>query len=429
MTAEPTTTTTTPPPTIVLAGLSVRAAAQAAQREGFRVLALDAFGDRDTRDACAHWGELALDSAQPWQIDLASLDAALRNLDTPPGTPLILTSGLAAEGADAGRWITHWELDLGLRLAGQRPHNAEPLRDPRRFFATLDALGIAHPPVTFTPPADPAGWLRKDFGAAGGGHIQRVDPDEADAAAPGPRVYWQREVAGRPLSLTLLADGQRAVLLGINRQRLAPTADAPWRFGGVIGPLPLASDLAERLQPRLDALATHFHLQGLASVDLIAPAAAPDDPSRALLLEINPRWSASAALYGCDAGAGLIQAHLDACAGRLPHSESFAESFADALAALRPPPSRLRGVAPLYTDAPLDLDKCRWAALLAAAQSPGGIRLHDLPMTPRSFVAGEPVCSISAVGSDAAAVDQALQRGLTGWLAFLRGAACEPPPL
>ncbi|HNG82568.1 MAG TPA: ATP-grasp domain-containing protein [Burkholderiaceae bacterium] len=420
MTAEPTTTTTTTPPTIVLAGLSVRAAAQAAQREGFQVLALDAFGDRDTRDACAQWGELALEADQPWQIDLTGLDAALRALDAPPGTPLMLTSGLAAEGADAGRWITRWELDLGLRLAGQRPHNAEPLRDPRRFFATLDALGIAHPPVTFTPPADPAGWLRKDFGAAGGGHIQRVRPDEADVAAPGPRVYWQREVAGAPLSLTLLADGQRAALLGINRQRLAPTADAPWRFGGVIGPLPLPPELAERLQPRLDALAAHFHLQGLASVDLIAPAAAPDDPSRALLLEINPRWSASAALYGGDAGTGLIQAHLDACAGRLPDAAS--------LAALRPPPGRLRGVAPLYTDAPLDLDERRWAVLVDAARSAGGTRLHDLPATPRHFGAGEPVCSISAVGGNAAAVEQALQLDLIGWLAFLHGAASEPPP-
>ncbi|HNB46826.1 MAG TPA: hypothetical protein PLL72_21790, partial [Burkholderiaceae bacterium] len=77
---------------------------------------------------------------------------------------------------------------------------------------------------------------------------------------------------------------------------------------------------------------------------------------------------------------------------------------------------------------PLDLDERRWAVLVDAARSAGGTRLHDLPATPRHFGAGEPVCSISAVGGNAAAVEQALQLDLIGWLAFLHGAASEPPP-
>jgi predicted ATP-grasp superfamily ATP-dependent carboligase len=417
----------TPPQTIVLAGLSVRAPAQAAQREGFRVIALDAFGDGDTRGACADWRAVALDPAQPWRLDLASLDTALQAVAAPAGTRLLLTGGLAAEGAEAGPWITRWELDLGLRFAGQRPHNAEPLRDPQRFFATLDALGLPHPAVALSPPTDPSGWLCKDFGSTGGSNLLPAAPGTAQPAAAGggARRYWQRQVAGTPLSLTLLADGRRAQLLGVNRQRLAPTPASPWRFGGVIGPLPLTAAQTDALQPRLDALARHFHLKGLASVDLIAPADAADpmdDLPRALLLEINPRWSASAALYG--QAPGLIQAHLDACAG--PYGSL---PDAQALAALRPPAGRLSGVAPLYTDAPLDLDARRWAALVDAPRRAGGIRLHDLPSSPRPFTAGEPVCSISAVGGDAGAVEQALQIGLSGWLAFLRGAAPEPPPL
>lgn len=367
-----------------MAGLSVRAAAEAARRDGFAVTALDAFGDLDTRAASRAWQLLRLDAAQPWQIDPASLDAALQAAHLPPGTPLLLVGGFAAEGAALGPWLTRWELDLGLRFAGTRPHNTEVLRQPRHFFAALDALGLPHPPVAFAAPADPTGWLCKDFGGAGGGQVLRA----GGTGGVVPRRYWQRERAGTPRSLTFLADGRRAALLGLNRQLLAPTPERPWRFGGVIGPLPLPQQPAP-LAGWLDALAFQFHLQGLCSLDLL------DTPDGWQLLEVNPRWSASAGLYG--PGGGLLRAHLDACAGHLPDAAG--------LARLRS--GGLRGSAIAYARCDFNLTAPCWQRLAEAADT---LNLHDLPAAALRLAAGDPLCSLQAAGDDEADVAAALGR-------------------
>lgn len=398
---------------IAIAGLSVRTAAEAARRDGFAVTALDAFGDLDTRAASRTWRRLRLDAAQPWQIDPASLDAALYEASLPPGTPLLLTSGFAAEGAALGPWLTRWELgqDLGLRFAGTRPHNADVLRLPQRFFATLDALGLPHPPVAFTTPADAAGWLHKDFGGAGGAQVRHA-ASAAGAVPASHRGYWQRELAGTPMSLTFLADGRRAALLGLNRQLLAPTPGQPWRFGGVIGPLPLSGEESERLRGGLDGLAFQFHLQGLCSLDLL------DTPTGWQLLEVNPRWCASAALYeGVAPGGGLLRAHLDACAGRLPD--------AAARAALRG--QGLRGSAIAYARTDVALTAARWQRLRDAADA---LDLHDLPAAPLQLAAGEPLCTLGAHGADEAGVMAAFRRQHAALAELLGGAflAALPQP-
>lgn len=395
---------------IAIAGLSVRAVAEAARREGFAVTAFDAFGDLDTRAASQTWHRLQLDAAQPWQIEPARLDAALGKARLPAGTPLLLTGGFAAEGADLGPWLTRWELALGLRFAGTRPHNADVLRQPRRFFASLDGLGLPHPPVAFAAPPDPAGWLRKDFGAAGGVQVRSASQDDAMPASQ--RGYWQREVSGRPMSLTFLADGRRTALLGLNRQLLAPTPGQPWRFGGVIGPLPLSDSERDRLHAWLDTLAFQFHLQGLCSLDLL------DTPEGWQLLEVNPRWSASAVLYGAATPAGgLLRDHLDACAGRLPD--------ATALARLRG--AVVHGSAIAYAGGDIELDATRWQRLRDAALR---LDLHDLPAEPLQVPAGQPLCTLSARGADEAGVARVLAQRLAA-LADLLGAgptAVQPLP-
>ncbi|MCK6426234.1 MAG: ATP-grasp domain-containing protein [Burkholderiaceae bacterium] len=423
---------------IVLIGLSVRAAAEAARRDGWQVLGLDAFGDADTRAACHRWARVtpirAADAASGsaaalWQLDLADLDRALRRLDPAPGSWLLAGSGLPLEGATLAPWLAAWQADLGLRWAGTAPAQVAALRDPRRFFAALDALQIAHPPLRFTPPADDAsGWLRKEGARSGGLGVQVAGSAAEAAAGPGWAVeacadaaatrYWQRWQPGEPLSVTGLGDGQRAALLGLNRQRLAPTPGLPWRFGGVVGPLPWPDDLREPLQSLADRLVARFRLRGLFSLDGIGPAQAHlggpvggSLASRFSLLEVNPRWPASAQLYA--AAGGLVDAVIAACQGRLPD--------AAALTALRPPADAapMRGWALAYAEAPLRLSAARRQRLHRLARGlaadPGTAALHDLP--PRrgpevALAAGDPVCSVSAAGCDPAQVEQRLAQRL-----------------
>lgn len=381
-------------PRLLIAGQSVRAAAQAAQRDGFAVIALDLFGDADTRAASLAWHPLALQAGAPWQIDITSLRAALAALaaDGVALAGLAVTGGFEADVAALA--------DLPVPWLGSAPQAIARVRNPALFFAALDAYGIAHPAVSFTPVSLP-GWLRKDFGTSGGAHVQPVEAGAAAgvAGASSPLAYWQQRVDGEPLSLTLLADGHQAALLGINRQLLAPAPGRPYRFGGLIGPLPWSGVLQTRLQGIADRLVSHFDLRGLCGIDLLQIADPLLDEGDTLqVLEVNPRLPGSLALYG--GAGGLMRAHVEACRhARLPRG--------DALSALRSPlvDGEVSGFEVVYLRAPWQLDELPWHRLHALAASLG---LQDLPAFPLRLEAGQPLCTVSARGPDAQAVAQTL---------------------
>jgi predicted ATP-grasp superfamily ATP-dependent carboligase len=379
-------------PRLVIAGQSVRAAAQAAQRDGLAVTALDLFGDADTRAASVAWRPLAQRPGAPWQIDPASLRAALAALSAEgaPITGLAVTGGFEADAAALD--------DLPVPWLGTPPAAIARVRDPALFFAALDAYGIAHPAVSLTPVAQP-GWLRKDFGASGGAHVQPAEIGST-AGPSGPQIYWQQRLDGEPLSLTLLADGRQAALLGLNRQLLAPASGLPYRFGGLIGPLPWSGHLQTRLQGIADRLVPHFGLRGLCSIDLLQSADPLLDEADTLrVLEVNPRLPASLALYGC--AGGLMRAHVEAClhVGHLPQGQ--------ALSALRGqvPDDAVGGFEIVYLPAAWQLDEFAWHRLHTLAATLG---LQDLPAYPLRLEAGQPLCTVSARGADASTVAKAL---------------------
>ena len=394
MNAPPESTTAATAPRLVIAGPSVRAAAQAAQRDGSAVTALDLFGDADTRAASVAWRPLVQRPGAPWQIDPASLRAALAGLAAQgaPITGLAVTGGFEADAAALA--------DLPLPWLGTPPAAIARVRDPALFFAALDAYGIAHPAVSLTPVAQP-GWLRKDFGASGGAHVQPAET--ARTAGPsGPQTYWQQRLDGEPLSLTVLADGEHAVLLGLNRQLLASTPGQPYRFGGLIGPLPWSGHLQTRLQGIADRLVPHFGLRGLCSIDLLQSADPLLDEADTLqVLEVNPRLPASLALYGPQGG--LMRAHVEAClhVGHLPQGQ--------ALSALRGqvPDDAVGGFEIVYLPAAWQLDEFAWHRLHTLAASLG---LQDLPAFALQLDVGQPLCTVSARGADASTVAKTLAR-------------------
>jgi predicted ATP-grasp superfamily ATP-dependent carboligase len=172
---------------IAIAGLSVRALAEAARRDGLEVLALDLFGDADTLAASAQWQPIG-DSAT-LQIDAQMLLAALRQAAA-AGELLGWVAGSGFDGRPdllaAGQAV--------LPLLGCPPEAVAAVRHPQRFFATLDAWGMPHPEVAFRRPPEGAGWLHKQAGSSGGTQVRPAQADDADPPAPG--SYWQRELPG-----------------------------------------------------------------------------------------------------------------------------------------------------------------------------------------------------------------------------------------
>ena len=355
--------------TLVVAGISVRAMAESARQGGWRVIALDLFGDADTRLASARWAPIG--DAATLSIDPSELRVALAAAAGEPG----VSGWVAGSGFEALPEL----LDAappGLPLLGMGSEVVRTLRDPRRFFATLDRHHLAYPPIRFDPPPDPAGWWAKRAGGTGGWHIRAAD----DAAPVHADTYYQRHQAGRPMSALFLADGQAASLVALNHLIVRPLGGLPHVFRGAIGPVHDAA-MEAALEDALAAMVPAFGLRGLASLDFIAA------DGTAWLLEVNPRPSASMVLHAQAWPAGLMRAHVAAIGGHLPAARARAG---------------VRGSEVVFATC-----ACRVDAALAASLA--GLRhCHDVPARDMAFAPGDPVCSVTVQADDARAVEHGL---------------------
>ena len=363
---------------LAVASISARMLAESAVADGFEVVALDLFGDADTRRACAEWHSIG--------------DPASLSIDG--GRLLSVLEALAQRGRVAG-WIagSGFEgrpdlLESGaalLPLIGTQADAMRRVREPKTFFGFLDSRGIAHPEVRMTAPEDAVSWLVKDAHGCGGWHIRRATSQRGRALtddAPSAHHYFQRETSGTPMSATFIANGSDASVLGFNELIVRPLAGRPFVFCGSVGPVPLPDSAGAQVKAALRALVEAFSLRGLGSLDFMRDGDAVD------VLEVNPRPPASMALYGH----GIVAAHVRACVqGELTQWPAQVD--------------RVRGTEVVFASRRLWLDEPAAQRLAARAGC------HDLPIAATGFEAGEPVCSVSASGANAGHVRELLQRG------------------
>ncbi len=372
---------------IALAGLSARALVQAAVQEGWKAVALDVFGDADTQAVAAQWRPIGCPDALA--IDGDRFVAALR--------------GVAQRG-DAGGWIAGagFErradlLDAGnaiLPLIGNTSETVRHVRDPARFFAFLGAHGIAHPAVDVQ--RAPMGWLTKDPLGCGGGHIERVAEVEGQALPSG--RYAQREAAGVPMSATFVADGQSAVVLGINEQIVRPLGTRPFVFHGVIGPVSVTLGVRRALDAAVQAASRSFGLRGLGSLDFLL------EGENVAVLELNARPPASLSLYPSVGASGPLLAHLRAC-------------LAHELPVCADSDGVVRGIEIVYAP---------WHVLIGEAEAtaiadlPGA---QDLPNPGTQVRALEPLCSVTVCAKSVPRVRALLGQRRAALLALLEKTA------
>lgn len=349
-------------------GTSVRALAQTAVRAGFAPCAIDGFADRDTRMACAGRAlRLPLRGLVP---DWTQLDAAIREMrhrHAPEGFA----------GAVAGSGLEGCPELLDMLAVHAPPANAakeavQAVATPARWFALLDAIGAPYPEVGAGGTAPGPGWLVKRAGGSGGIQVRIWRAGRAT----GPGDYLQRRAAGRPASALFLAAAGRARILGWQRQLLAPTAERPFRYGGVMQDDSLPAAVRAAIAEIIAKLARHLPLRGLCGLDFLV------DGDEIRVLELNPRPTASLALHPA---LDIFALHLDACAGRLP----------DGLPVDAGP---RRGEAVVYAQRPLRLP----------ADFPWPAGAADIPAGAAEIPAGAPVCSLHAAAASTRGLARAL---------------------
>ncbi|WP_025597105.1 ATP-grasp domain-containing protein [Burkholderia sp. WSM2230] len=350
-------------PFVAVAGLSARMLAQSAVRAGLRVVALDVFGDRDTREAAALWFDIG---GGPLSIDPARLAEALGRSARLPG----LIGWIDGSGLEP--FVARLCGAPGLpRFIGKSVEAGAQVRDPRRFFALLDELDIPHPPVAFTLPAAAPGWLLKRADGCGGTHVEPL-VTLAGREIPA-QAYFQRHSRGRAMSALFLAARGSARVIGFAQQLTCRVGTLPFVHAGSIGPVDLPPAVEIRVRAAIAALCARVGLAGINSCDFLL------DGESFEVLEINTRPSSTMTLYETaspDAWPrGLVASHIDACRrGRLPPEPAPATCRAGQRVLFAPHPF---AVSQAFSDACVRDPRCR-----------------DVPMPGTWIEAGQPVCTL-----------------------------------
>jgi predicted ATP-grasp superfamily ATP-dependent carboligase len=339
----------------LIAAVTGRALAASAARAGHAAVVLDYFADQDTRAVASQCR--AVRAASRLRFDAHALLAAASEL-APPAE----SAGLVYGSGFEGRTGLLARLARGRRLLGNPPSLVTLVKDPRRFFPLLDRLGIRHPEVRYAAPDNPAGWLLKRSGGAGGTHVRH-----AGLRRPRAGEYLQAYQPGHAASALFLADGRRAFLVGFNRQWTSPARDGlSFLYGGAVGRVALSPELESDLRSRLDALVAATGLVGLNGLDFLLRE------GEWSALEVNPRPTATMELYDPDFPDGLFDCHVRAARGELPEGSAPAG------------PSRAHAIVLASAD---------WR-MPAEFRFPPWCR--DLPAAGVRFSVGDPVCTVHA---------------------------------
>ena len=362
---------------VLLAGLTTRALAVSAAKAGYRVTAADGFGDLDLR-AVAEVIAVPRTGGR-FQSSTAASAAAVSS-----ATQAAYTSNLENDPAAVAL------LSRGRRLLGNSPEVLVQVRNPIELFRLLRARGFAAPETRASPPRHSTGrghWLLKPR-RSGGGHAVRI----WRAGEPVPRsAYLQKRISGIPGSILFVADGCRAVTLGLSRQLVGNPrlGTGGFRYCGSLLATPATplfaeqDQLLERAVALVETVAREFGLVGLNGIDFIARNGVPYP------LEVNPRYSASMELLERNADLSLFEIHARSAAGDLP-----------------PPPAlreRVYGKAIVFARQDVRLGDTRsWVASSWFA---------DVPRSGERIRRGHPICTVLAdAESGPACLRRLLQR-------------------
>jgi predicted ATP-grasp superfamily ATP-dependent carboligase len=280
-------------PDLVIIAACARPYVIAAVQAGYNIAAFDMFHDADTRRFCVHSARVKFADGG---FDAEDLLQQLNAMDVSRVQGVVYGSGFEGQPELLA------EIAKKIPLLGNAPETVEHVKDPKHFFPLLDTLLIAHPEISMHAPSPQDGWLIKATGGSGGTHIQQSWQDIKLAD------YFQRHVAGRSISVLFLADGNNIQTIGVNEQWCSPVAHMPYRYGGAVSHIELSAEISEEMEQAAQKITNAVGLKGLNSADFILTE------HGLLLLEINPRLSATLDLYQTP---DLFERHVQACRGKL----------------------------------------------------------------------------------------------------------------
>jgi predicted ATP-grasp superfamily ATP-dependent carboligase len=201
-------------------------------------------------------------------------------------------------------------------LAGNGGDAIRRVRSTHHLAESLAEAGIGFPRTLDDPSAAPRDgtWLRKPRASGGGHGIVPWTASVAAARGPAPPHghVWQERCDGLPVAAVFVVTSRGARLVGTSRQLIGVAAwhSPPYAYCGSIDvdPQSLPDDLGEQWGRIGSLLAGAFALRGAVGVDAIVTPS-----GRLVVIEINPRPTASMELVDRRTGSCLAGEHLAAC--------------------------------------------------------------------------------------------------------------------
>jgi predicted ATP-grasp superfamily ATP-dependent carboligase len=391
-TDKPHSGTASPPAGLIIVGASVRAACESASRSGIPVIAVDQFGDCETRQLARSWHRLpepqglaeTIRDFLPYPVvPVGGLESWFAFLDRSDRRHPVLAPSIATINVLRSPRFLY-------QIAIESELNYPQVFDPRLGHLPQVRRGVTIP--IRWPGA--SRWLRKSRTSSAG---LAVTPVPGPATAEGidaskvpsdAAFYWQRFTPGRPFGVSYLADSQRAYLIGVCRSVTRCLGDRPFLYAGAVGPVRLSGPWTERLQLLGESVRRRAAVRGLFGIDVLYHAASDE----LTLLEVNPRLTASMELHQRQRDISLVALHANCYLDGRIETDSLGRK-ADFVTAKRV----------VWTDRPIVWDNVASDLLgLGPGTDPPrpSLSFHDIPAIGEAIPSNSPVVTIHSCDSD-----------------------------
>ena len=294
----------------LITGVSTRAFAESAVKSGHNVFSIDYFGDSDQKQIIENY-------------------SLLRDFNLPSRAENLIQVSNGFD-FDSVVYISNFEnfpellekLSGKVKILGNSPDTLRKVRDWKILREFMTVSNIPYPKTLLPGEESQAcgrtGWLLKPTNSGGGSRIK---------AWKGERLaenqILQKHMDGIHASAGFLANGRKSVLIGLTAQLIGlnELGANGFTWCGNILPLPLERNnylhLAGEIEKYASLLADNFTLRGAWGIDFII-AGNSREGFHPLILEINPRYTASMEIIEAAYGLNIFSLHLRALEGRLP---------------------------------------------------------------------------------------------------------------
>lgn len=320
-------------PSVLVIGFNVRPLARSAKLAGYRVLAVDYWGDLDLLQWADHHIAVLQQQVEqrPDRPVVPTAQALVRGaqqlLSEHHPTQHILVGGGFDDNPDCWQTLTA----LG-NLAGNTVEILQQARN-RDYTATLaKKYGAVTPSTVSFSNAETLRHAINQLGlpvvvkperGSGGFHTQVLRTEEEvnqyvsrHRFNPEEPMIVQELVKGTDVSVSILGTGKAIYTVSINEQLIGLPQLGRGRtkaYCGNVVPLKADPDLHTLLVKVSEEMGTSLGLIGSNGFDFVV-----DSAGTPYFMEINPRFQATIEAVELTTGINLVQCHLDACSGQLP---------------------------------------------------------------------------------------------------------------